>query len=161
MATMEYERSDANSQSSDEADKTGQNRALETLIKLHDHGMIQFSDDEFPGDDQEGESSRGEEPIHWSELPQNTWLRIVHQRDVNTEKGVVKILNLLHRDGATYKAWSTIIISDAIDHSRRNREVEFENSTPPHAELYVKSLGKKASKKHPSRSYYNFQLMHF
>ena len=175
MEAMQYERTDADSQSSDtdsrssdtdtqpldEATRTKRNRVLETLIELNDHGMIRFPGEEFPDDDREGESNQGEDPVPWRDVPQNNWLRILNHRDVNTENGVVKILNLLHRDGTAYKVWATSTLSKAIDETLKNREIEFENSTPPPTDLYVKSLGKKASKKNPGRSYYNFQLLHF
>ena len=99
--------------------------------------------------------------MSWRELPQNTWLRIMHQQDVNMEYGAVKILHLLHRDATTYKAWSTTIISKEIEDLQRKREEQKKVENLPPAYLYIKSLGKRASKSNPTRSYYNFKLMYF
>ena len=123
--------------------------------------VLQFPDEAFPDDD---ESSQEEEDVvlAWRKLPQNIWLRIVHQQDVKIEqREVVKILELLQRDGTTYKAWSTSIISNEIDDLQRKREEQKKVENLPSADLYVKCLGKKTSKSNPTRSYFNVKLMYF
>ena len=121
--------------------------------------VFRFPDQAFPADEQAAEPRReDDEVMPWRELPQNTWLRIVNQQDVNMEYGVVKILHLLNRDGSTYKAWSTVIISKEIGDLQRKRE---EQKNLPPAHLYVKCLGKRVSKSNPTRSYFNFKLMYF
>ena len=125
----------------------------------YEDAALQFPDEAFPEDNESDEEK--DEPIAWRNLPQNTWLRIVRQRDVKKEEGVVKILDLLQRDGTTYKAWSSVIISKDIDDWQRKRVEQMEVDDLLPAELYVKCLGKKPSKSNPTRSYFNVKLMYF
>ena len=118
---------------------------------------LQFPDEVFPAD----EEIQQENVMPWRELPQNTWLRITQEQDVKLERGIVKILNLLQRDGTTFKVWSTAIISKDIDIIKKKREEEVKLRELSPAELYVKHLGMKASKTNPSRSYFNTKLMYF
>ena len=118
---------------------------------------LQFPDEVFPAD----EEIQQENVMPWRELPQNTWLRITQEQDVKLERGIVKILNLLQRDGTVFKVWSTVIISKDIDVIKKKREEEAKLRELPQAELYVKHLGMKASKTNPSRSYFNTKLMYF
>ena len=115
----------------------------------------------FPEDSEAGESIHKEDKaIHWRELPQNVWFQISRQQDISTEKGILKILHLIQRDGTAYKVWTTIIISESID-KIRERDVEEQEHQPHTAHLFIKSLGKKTSKSNPDRSYYDIQLKHF
>ena len=132
----------------------------EVAVSLENDGptRLHFPDETFPSD----EEIQQENVIPWRELPQKTWLRITQEQDVKMERGIVKILNLLQRDGTEFKAWSTVIISKDIDAIRKKREEEEAKlSELPQAELYVKYLGNKPSKSNPSRSYSNTKLMYF
>ena len=125
----------------------------------YEDAAIQVPDEAFPDD---VEPDQEDEVLAWRELPQNIWLRIMHQKDVKMEeRDVVKILKLLQRDGTTYKAWSTAIISNEIDDMQRKREEQEKVKNLPQANLYVKCLGRKHSKSNPTRSYFNFKLMYF
>ena len=132
--------------------------AMASMKYKEANAVLQFPDEPFAdGDD----SSQEDEVMLWRELPQNIWLRIIHQQDVNMECGIVKILHLLHRDDSTYKAWSTIIITKEIDDLQRKREEQKKVENLPPADLYIRSLGKRASKSNPTRSYFDFKLMYF
>ena len=123
--------------------------------------IFRFPNQAFPDDGEvaAAEAHREEDKVvQWRDLPQNTWFRIVHQQNINTEYGIVKILHLLHRDDTVCKAWSTAIISKEIDDLQWKREEQKRVEALPPVHLYVKSLGKKASKSNPTRSYYNFKL---
>ena len=112
---------------------------------------------QFPNDDDnEGERT---DSIKWRDVPRNTWLRIMSYRNIIVESNrTVKILHLLQRDGTTYSAWTTDIITRAIDEQYRN---EYHRDETSQKKLYIKSLGKTTSVSHPSFSYYNFKLKLF
>ena len=128
------------------------------MAAINYEDIFRFPDQAFPADE---EAAAESEVIPWREVAQNTWLRIMHQQDVNMEYGAVKILHLLHRDGTACKAWSTTIISKEIDDLQRKREEQKKVENLPPAYLYIKSLGKRASKSNPARSYFDFKLMYF
>ena len=92
---------------------------------------LQFPDEVFTAD----EEIQQENVMPWRELPQNTWLRITQEQDVKLERGIVKILNLLRRDGTVFKVWSTVIISKDIDVIKKKREEEAKLRELPPAEL--------------------------
>ena len=159
QATIEEEASHEASRSSKKQEEESKEAAMAAI----NYGEVfQFPDQTFPDDEVVGESRReDDEVMSWRNLPQNTWLRIMHQQDVNMECGTVKILYLLNRDATICKAWSTVIISKEIDNLQRKREERKKVENLPPAYLYIKCLGKRVSKSNPTRSYFDFKLMYF
>ena len=109
----------------------------------------------FPDDDEDGESPRKfGKAIHWRDLPQNQWFLISRQHVIASAEAQLKILQLTRRDSTVFDVWTTHIISQSIDQFRKKH---LEHS--PHlSELFIKSIGKKSSKSHPSRAYFDVQL---
>ena len=115
--------------------------------------------DQFPNDDDNEGERTIPDSIHWRDVPRNTWLRIMSYRNVTVESNrTVKIVYLLQRDGTTYSAWTTSILTRTIDEHYRNECLANETSQK---KLYIKSLGKTASISHPAYSYYDFKLKLF
>ena len=107
--------------------------------------------DQFPDDDDDEEAA-----VHWRDVPRHTWLCITRTREVKVN--VVKILTLLHRDRTTRSAWTTGIITRAIDDYLVDHATARDDPTQ---KLYIKSLGKTNSKSNPTFTYYNFKLKLF
>ena len=111
------------------------------------------SNEEFPED---------VEVIPWRDVPEKTWFRIVRQQNVAKEEGDdVKILDLMQRDGATFKAWTTPFLSKDIDNLQKVRAEKRKLEEIPSAHLYVQSYGKRVSKANPSRSYFHAKFCYF
>ena len=92
---------------------------------MAEYEVLQFPDEAFPFDD---ESGREEDVLAWRKLPQNIWFRIVHQQDVKMEqRDVVKILELLQRDGAKrglpLSLAETLTICRESERSRRKSRI--------------------------------------
>ena len=107
-------------------------------------------DDTFPQTDDDDQDA-----IRWRDVPKHTWLRIIHTREVIVEGHPIKIITLRRQDRRTYTTWSTEIISKAIDRHLIEHEEEQDREGK---KLYIKSLGKTASKSNPTWTYYNFKL---
>ena len=84
------------------------------------------------------------------------YIHIVYARKIYTKDGPVRILTLQGRDRTTYiTAWCTTIISRAIDEITVEREERKEFRK----KFYIKSVGSKISKSHPTYSYHDFRLI--
>ncbi len=110
---------------------------------------------QFPDDDDEDET------MQWRDVPRHTWLCITRTRDVTINDQVIKILTLLHRDRTTRSAWTTGIITRAIDDFLTEHAAIAAARDDPTQKLYIKSLGKTNSKSNPTFTYYNFKLKLF
>ena len=112
-------------------------------------------DSTFPKDDTFPQNDDDKDTIRWRDVPRHAWLRIIHTREVIVEGHPIKIITLRRQDRRTYTAWSTEIISKAID---RHLIEHAEEQDRESKKLYIKSLGKTASKSNPTYAYYNFKL---
>ena len=87
------------------------------------------------GNYEENHSSYQQDIISWRELPQNTWLRVIHQREEKTERGMVKILELLQRNETKYKAVTSTTITKKINAFQNKLEKK------KNANIYIKCVG--------------------
>ena len=113
--------------------------------------------DQFPDDEDEDEDAA----IHWRDVPRYTWLCVTRTREVTVNDQVIKILTLLHRDRTMRSAWTTGIITRAIDDYLADHAALAAARDNPTQKLYIKSLGKTNSKSNPTFTYYNFKLKLF
>ena len=116
----------------------------------------------FPDDSDTGEKmyvshpDQSEEPLHWREVPEKVWLRILNHRDAPTKKGVVKIVTLQKRDGASIQSWTTPYITRYIDAMISIHKDHVSDTTY----LYIKSLGKAPCSADSTKSFFDIQLKH-
>lgn len=144
------------------ATKIVNDATVSSNLENDDLTIIHIPDDRYPADEDMHIQLQQDEWLQpWRELPLNTWLQITQQKDVKLERGVVKILSLLERDGTSLKAWSTINISRDIEKIQKKRYAETRSRKLPPANLFVKILGKKVSTTKPSRTYFNTKFMYF
>ena len=99
----------------------------------------------FPADDDEGDVDNP--AISWKELPQHRWYLVEGKRDVKTNWGWTKLLNLKHADGERFAVWATGLISATINDKWGKKA---------NSKLFIKSLGGRKSTSSPY-TYYDYK----
>ena len=86
--------------------------------------------------------------LKWREVPTDIIYRIDGVDKMNTQIGEAMVVALSDKDGNNMRVFATSILKN-----------DLRDFKPEYQTWYIKSIGKRQSKKNPGQSFYHYELM--
>ena len=86
--------------------------------------------------------------LKWREVPTETIYRIDGVDKMNTRIGEAIVVALSNKDGDSMRVFATSVLKN-----------DLQDFKPEYQTWYIRSIGKKESKRNPGQSFYHYELM--